>query len=98
MGAIMDLVKVRRHFQITLPGSLRKKFNINEGDYMEVEDKKEGILIKPVRVIPSDQEYFYTKEWQKGEAEADRDIERGDVVGPFDNIKDALKALKKAKT
>ena len=75
----MNLVKVRRHYQITLPGSLRKKFNISEGDYMEVEDRNEGILIKPVKVIHPDQEYFYTKEWQKGESEADNDISEGRV-------------------
>ena len=89
----MDLVKVRRHFQITLPGSLRKKFDINEGDYMEVEDKKEGILIKPVRVIPSDQEYFYTKEWQKGESEADKDISEGRLSGPYETVNDLIKEL-----
>lgn len=75
----MNLVKVRRHYQITLPGSLRKKFNISEGDYMEVEDRNEGILIKPVKVIHPDQEYFYTKEWQKGESEADKDISEGRI-------------------
>jgi len=93
MGAIMDLVKVRRHYQITLPSSLRKKFNIAEGDYMEVEDRNEGILIKPVKVIPSGQEYFYTKEWQQGESEADKDISEGRLSGPFETVNDLIKEL-----
>ena len=92
-GALMDLVKVKRHYQITLPSSLRKKFNLAEGDYMEVEDKGEGILIKPVKVIHPDQEYFYTKEWQKGEAEADKDIAAGRVAGPFKKAADLIKEL-----
>ncbi len=88
------LVKLKRHYQITLPNDLRKKFSLTEGDYMEIEEKDGGITIKPVKLIHPDQEYFYTKEWQKGEAEADEDIKNGNLVGPFDNIKDALKALK----
>jgi len=56
-----------------------KKVKITEGDYMEIEDKNEEMLIKPVKVIPSGQEYFYTEEWQKGEAEADKDISEGRV-------------------
>ena len=93
----MELVRVKRHYQITLPAGLRKKLNIEIGDYVEVENKNGDIVMRPVKVIHPDQEYFYTKEWQEGEAQADKDIAKGDVVGPFDNIKDSLKALKKAK-
>ena len=37
-------------------------------------------------------------ERQQGEKQADKDIAEGNTVGPFGNIKDALKALKTAKT
>lgn len=48
---------------------------------------------------PTDEDaWFYTLEWQAGEAEADRDLAEGRVVGPFDNIEDALKALKTTKS
>ncbi len=60
---------------------------------MEVEDRNEGILIKPVKVIPSDQEYFYTKEWQKGESEAAKDISEGRLSGPFETVNDLNKEL-----
>jgi len=93
----MELVRVKRHYQITLPAGLRKKLNIDIGDYVEVENKNGDIVMRPVKVVHPDQEYFYTKEWQKGEAQADKDIAKGDVIGPFDNIKDSLKALKRAK-
>jgi len=93
----MELVRIKRHYQITLPAGLRKKLNIDIGDYVEVENKNGDIVMRPVKLVHPDQEYFYTREWQEGEAQADKDIARGDVVGPFDNIKDGLKALKKAK-
>ena len=47
----MALVKVKRFAQVTLPPDLRKRFNLTEGDYLEAEAVKEGILLKPVTVI-----------------------------------------------
>ena len=93
----MSLVKIKRHYQITLPQSLRKMLSLEVGDYVEMDRQDGNIILKPVKLVHPDQAYFYTKEWQEGEAEADKDIAKGNVVGPFDNIKDATKALKKAK-
>lgn len=47
----MALLKVRRFSQITLPVKIRKKFHLSEGDFLEVEEVKEGILLKPMAVI-----------------------------------------------
>jgi len=96
-GSHMALVKVKQHYQITIPQELRKEFHLSVGDFVEIENENGEIVLRPVKVIRPDQEYFYTKEWQKGEARADKDIAKGDVIGPFDNIKDGLKALKKTK-
>jgi antitoxin MazE len=93
----MPLVKVKKHSQITIPNEIRKKFNIAEGDYLEIEDHNSELVLKPVKMVHPDEAYFHTKEWQTGEREADRDIVEGDVAGPFDNIEDALKALKTGK-
>ena len=90
----MELIRIKKNFQITIPQGLRKKVKIAVGDYVEVDTEKDRIVIRPVKVIPRDQEYFHTAEWQAKEAEADRDIDRDDLVGPFDAVADALKALK----
>ena len=89
----MPLIKVKQNFQITLPNTLRKIFNIAVGDYMEVEKHEGEIVLKPVKVVHPDQAYFYTKEWQEGEAEADKDIAKGRMLGPFDNVEDFVKAM-----
>jgi AbrB family looped-hinge helix DNA binding protein len=93
----MALIKVKKNFQITLPNRLRRTLKIAVGDYLEVEKQDCELILKPVKMIHPDQAYFYTREWQEGEAQADKDIERGDVLGPFDDIKKGLKALKTAK-
>jgi len=89
----MTLVKVKRNFQVTIPGKLRKIFNIMEGDYLDVEKHNNGMFIRPVKIVHPDQEYFYTKEWQKGEAEADKDIAEGKLAGPFETVDDLIKDL-----
>jgi len=47
----MALLKLRRAAQLTLPAELRRQFNLAEGDYLEAEAVKEGILLRPVSII-----------------------------------------------
>lgn len=47
----MALLKLKRAAQITIPAELRKQFNLEEGDYLEAEAVKDGILLKPVTVM-----------------------------------------------
>jgi AbrB family looped-hinge helix DNA binding protein len=93
----VELVRVKRNFQITIPQSLRKFFRLAIGDYLEVEIQNETLVIRPVKLVHPDQEYFFTKEWQEKEAEADRDLAAGKIAGPFENVKDSLTALKTTK-
>ena len=91
----MELVKVKRNYQITIPQNLRRIIRLTVGDYVEVDIQDDTLVIRPVKVIHPDQGYFFTKEWQEKEAEADKDIVEGKMVGPFENAPDALRALKK---
>lgn len=90
----MSLVKVKKHAQITIPNDIRRKFKIVEGDYLEIQEHNSELVLKPVKIVHPDEAYFHSKEWQQGENQADKDIAEGNVIGPFDDIKDALKALK----
>lgn len=93
----MELVKVKRNYQITIPQNLRRKIRLAVGDYLEVDIRDDALVIRPVKVIHPDQEYFFTKEWQDKEAEADREVAAGELVGPFEISEDALEALKNTK-
>lgn len=93
----MELVKVKKNYQITIPQGLRRLIRLAVGDYVEI-DLQDGLLvIRPVKVVHPDQEYFFTKEWQQKEDEADRDIAEGRLVGVFEDADKAIKALKTSK-
>jgi AbrB family looped-hinge helix DNA binding protein len=91
-GVDMELIKVKKNFQVTLPSNLRKRLNIQEGDYLNILEKNGGFVIKPMKMIPADEAYFHTKKWQKGEAQADKDLKTGNVQ-TFNNIEDLIKDL-----
>ena len=88
----MTLTRVKKNFQITLPNQIRRKFNISVGDYIKINEEERKIAIKPVKIIELDQEYFYTKEWQEKEAQADRNLAEGRYK-EFDNVEDLIKDL-----
>ena len=93
----MELVKVKKNYQITIPQSLRKMIRLAVGDYLEVDLQDNALVIRPVKVVHPDQEYFFTKEWQGKETEAEKDIAEGKLAGPFETPEEALKALKNTK-
>lgn len=92
----MATLPIRNKGQITLPVKLRRKLGLEEGDFVEVEETPDGILLKPRKLIDTDQSYFWNEEWQKGELAADRDIDGGRYE-VFDDIGDLVKSLRKKK-
>lgn len=90
-----SLLKIKRHFQITLPARLRKLLNIEEGDFMEAEIKDSKIILKPRKLIDADQAWFWSKEWQKGEKQAEKDIQEGNLSPVFKTAKELIKDLEK---
>ena len=71
--------KVTRSYQITIPAEIRKKANITIGTILGFELREDGILIKPQRIVPDSQAWFFQEEWQADEREADEDIKAGRV-------------------
>ncbi len=66
--------------QVTLPKEVVKQARLSPGDPLEVIYEDDTIVLRPQIHIPRDQAYFWTKEWQKGEREADEDIRAGRVT------------------
>jgi AbrB family looped-hinge helix DNA binding protein len=91
----MQITKISPKHQITIPREAFKKLNLEVGDFLEVDVKEEGLLLIPKKLISKDQAWFWTKEWQKKEEEADKAIARGEVSGPFKNAKELVRHLRK---
>jgi len=84
--------KVTRHGQITLPAEIRKKLGIEEGDLIEIEVKNEQAVLIPKKLVDKNQSYFWTKEWQEAEREADKDIKEGRIK-VFQSVDGLIKDL-----
>ena len=84
--------KVTRHGQITLPASVRKILHVEEGDIMEIHTVDDKVVLTPKRLIDKSQAWYWTKEWQEAEKEADEDIEAGRVK-TFDSVEGLLEDL-----
>lgn len=89
------MIQVLRNGQITLPAQIRALLNIDIGDYLEPKIQRNTIVLMPKKIVDSDQSWYWSKKWQKMEREADEDIAKGNLIGPFDNVEDFLKDLKK---
>ena len=61
-----------------------KKLHLNSNDYIDVYIEDNKIILEPKIVIPRDQAYFFTEEWQKDEHQAEQDIQSGRVTETAD--------------
>jgi len=85
-------VRFKKKSQVTVPHEIVKALELQEGDDLQVRLEDGKIVFVPMVSIPKDQAWFWTKEWQEGEREADEDIEAGRVK-KFDDVEDAVKWL-----
>ena len=90
----MSFSKIRNKGQITLPAEVRKLANLEDGDVVEVEVSAEGdVILRPRKLIPASQAWFWTESWQEGEREAsrERDADEGEVYRSDDEFLDSLR-------
>jgi AbrB family looped-hinge helix DNA binding protein len=79
-----ELIQVRKKAQVTLPLSVRRKLDIEEGDILDVQVRSGEIVLKVKKLIDKEQAWFWTKRWQEGEKQADEDIKAGRVYALAD--------------
>jgi antitoxin PrlF len=86
---------VRQKGVVTIPQTIRQQLDLEEGDEVifSVEDGK--VVLTPATVVPRDQMWFWTPEWQTREAEADADLAAGNST-TYDSEEEFLNALKAA--
>jgi antitoxin PrlF len=73
-----SVTTIRSKGQITIPRQIRQALGVDEGDQVEFDVTPDGIVtLRGMKMIPADQAWFWTPEWQAGEREADADIAAG---------------------
>lgn len=89
-----DMIQVRKKAQLTLPQSVRRELDIEEGDFLDVQVRNGEIVLKAKKLVDKEQAWFWTERWQQGEKEAEEDIRTG-RVHHFPGAEDAIAFLHK---
>jgi AbrB family looped-hinge helix DNA binding protein len=89
----MALVRVTRNFQVSIPKKVRDTLGLQEGDFIEVTERDGAIVMLPKKLVDADQAWFWSREWQRGERQAESDIRAGRVSGPCRTARELKKHL-----
>ena len=73
----LTTLAVRRKGIVTIPEAIRQELDLQEGDHLVASVEDGRLVLIPASVIPDDQAWFWTPEWQAREAEADQEIADG---------------------
>jgi AbrB family looped-hinge helix DNA binding protein len=78
---------------ITIPAQLRRRFGLDKpGAQVEIVVRDGEIVLRPHVAVPAEQAWFWTKEWQAKEREADDNLAAGHVT-TFDTAEDFVAHL-----
>ncbi len=80
--------------QIAIPKNIMNALNLKPGDDVDIQIEDGIARLLPVATIkvPRDQAWFWTKEWQEKERQADKDLTDG-KFRDFENLDALMKEL-----
>jgi AbrB family looped-hinge helix DNA binding protein len=78
--AAMPMVKIKEKGQVTLPAKIRERRGLHTGDYMEVQEEGNRIVLIPQEIAPRHPEI------DKAIAEGLSDVRSGRVTPAFKNM------------
>jgi AbrB family looped-hinge helix DNA binding protein len=71
---------LRRKGIITVPQEVRDELDLREGDNLLLTVEEGRIVLTPTALIPRDQAWFWTEDWQARETEADAQMANAEGV------------------
>ncbi|MGE4273988.1 MAG: AbrB/MazE/SpoVT family DNA-binding domain-containing protein [Desulfitobacterium sp.] len=86
-----NIQQVQKRMLVSL-AQIAKEVNLNEGDYILIEKKDDGIFLRPVEWIDKSQKYFWTQPWQDKMKLSEEALEKGEYQ-TFERMEDAIKDL-----
>ncbi len=90
---LQESVRVGAKNQLTIPRQISRALRLKKGDHLLLRLVEGRIEMIPATLIPKDQLWFWTPEWQKKEREVDEALARGDYQEAA-SVDDLLKKLK----
>lgn len=67
--------QIRAKGQLTIPQEVREAADLRDGVMVEFEVTERGVLLRPKVAVDADDAWFWTREWQEGEREAQAELE-----------------------
>lgn len=90
----MAITRIGPRHQITIPREAFDHLGLQPGDLLEVQVREEGLYLVPQKLVPRDQAWFWTEEWQEKEREASEALARGEVSDLFETAEDVIRHLR----
>ena len=90
----MATARIGPKHQITIPQEAFQQLGLRPGDVLEVQVRDNTLHLVPQALVPRDQAWFWTKEWQEKEREADEAIAEGEVSDLFETADDLARHLR----
>ena len=88
------LRKLGKSNQVAIPKEIVANLGLRKDDYLDIYIENNKIVIEPKVLVPKDQAYFFTKEWQIDEQEAEKDI-REDRITKTKNLDELFQVMDK---
>ena len=86
------LRKLGQNYQFAIPKEIIESLQLHVNDYLDVRVEGNKMIVEPQVIVPKDQAYFYTQEWQADEQKASQDIKNGKVT-QTKNLKQLFRKL-----
>ncbi|RPH53018.1 MAG: AbrB/MazE/SpoVT family DNA-binding domain-containing protein [Desulfobacteraceae bacterium] len=74
------LRKLGKSNQVAIPKEIITVLGLKMDDYLDISIDNNRIILEPKVLVPKEQAYFFTKEWQADEEDAEKDIKKGRVT------------------
>ena len=74
------LRKLGQSYQVAIPRTVAKRLHLQVNDYLDIRVVGTRIILEPQVLVPKDQAYFYTPQWQRDEQKAAEDLHKGRVT------------------
>ena len=85
------LTRLTGNYQVTAPKDARDALGLKLGDILEAKVERGAVVFRP-KVLRDRDEFL--RELRKDIEASEADIAAGRVLGPFDNARDAMRALR----